>query len=104
MTRHPHRAGAGAGAAGPHALCLPENAPVYVSVQTDYVYDGMNPVQELGAAGPSAQVLTSLGVSEYNRRTDAAGPKDLLTDALGSGLALADESGQLKTTYQYEPY
>jgi len=73
-------------------------------VETGYVYDGINPVQELGATGASASLLTGLGVDEYYRRTDAAGSRDMLTDALGSVLALADEAGQVKTTYQYEPY
>ncbi|WP_323744871.1 RHS repeat domain-containing protein [Noviherbaspirillum soli] len=73
-------------------------------VQTGYVYDGINPVQELGATGTSASLLTGLGVDEYYRRTDAAGSRDMVTDALGSVLALADEAGQVRTTYQYEPY
>ncbi|WP_194714289.1 RHS repeat-associated core domain-containing protein [Noviherbaspirillum soli] len=73
-------------------------------VETGYVYDGINPVQELGAIGASASLLTGLGVDEYYRRTDAAGPRDMLTDALGSVLGLADGAGQVRTTYQYEPY
>ncbi|WP_194714285.1 RHS repeat-associated core domain-containing protein [Noviherbaspirillum soli] len=73
-------------------------------VQTGYVYDGINLVQELGTTGASASLLTGLGVDEYYRRTDAAGPRDMLTDALGSVLGLADEAGQVRTTYQYEPY
>ncbi|WP_194714283.1 RHS repeat-associated core domain-containing protein [Noviherbaspirillum soli] len=73
-------------------------------METGYVYDGINPVQELGATGASASLLTGLGVDEYYRRTDAAGPRDMLADALGSVLGLADGAGQVRTTYQYEPY
>ncbi|WP_194714287.1 RHS repeat-associated core domain-containing protein [Noviherbaspirillum soli] len=68
------------------------------------MYDGINPVQELGATGASASLLTGLGVDEYYRRTDAAGPRDMVTDALGSVLGLADGAGQVRTTYRYEPY
>ncbi len=37
-------------------------------------------------------------------RTDSAGTRDFLTDALGSTLALTDSSGALQTQYSYEPF
>lgn len=71
---------------------------------TQFLYDGVNPVQELAAGTPTANLLTGLGVDEYYTRTDAAGVRNYLTDALGSTMALADGSGTLQTSYTYEPF
>ncbi len=54
---------------------------------TDLVYDGLNPVEEIGAA-TTATLLTGLGIDEYFTRTDSGGTSALLTDALGSTVAL----------------
>jgi RHS repeat-associated protein len=48
--------------------------------------------------------LTGGGVDEYFTRTDAAGRHTLLTDALGSALALVDADGTVQTQYTYEPF
>ena len=43
---------------------------------TQFVYDGLNPVQELDGASPSnvtANLLTGLGTDEYFTRTDSWG-------------------------------
>ena len=61
-------------------------------VQTGFLYDGGNPVQELAGTTPVANLLPGLGIDEYFRLSDAPGPRDLLTDALGSTVALADAS------------
>ena len=53
---------------------------------------------------PRANLLTGLGVDETFSRTDASGPRHLLTDALGSTLALTDGAGAVQTSYSYEPY
>ncbi len=37
-------------------------------------------------------------------RTDSAGARSFLTDALGSTIALADPSGAITTSYSYEPF
>ena len=40
---------------------------------TSFLYDGLNPVQELQSGTPSANMLTGLGIDEYFQRTDASG-------------------------------
>jgi hypothetical protein len=62
---------------------------------TQYLYDGANPVQELSGSSASANLLAG-GVDEYFQRTDSAGARHFLTDALGSTLALADSTGALQ--------
>jgi len=66
--------------------------------------NGLNPVQELQAGAPSANMLTGLGIDEYLQRTDASGASSYLTDALGSTLALANPAGGLATSYTYDPF
>jgi RHS repeat-associated protein len=72
--------------------------------RTDFLYDGVNPVQELSGTSVTANILSGLRVDEYYTRTDARGTHTLLTDALGSTLALTDNAGTLSSTYSYEPY
>ena len=67
---------------------------------TQFLYDGLNPVQELQSGSASANLLTGLNIDEYFQRTDSAGTRDLLTDALGSTWGLADSSGTLQTRVQ----
>jgi RHS repeat-associated protein len=72
---------------------------------TNFLYDGWNFVQEQSSGGtPTANLLTGLGVDETLRRTDSAGARDLLTDALRGTLELADASGTLQTHYTFEPF
>jgi hypothetical protein len=55
---------------------------------TQYLYDGLNPIQELnGTGGVVANLLTGLGVDEYFARTDTA-TSTFLSDALGSTIGL----------------
>ncbi len=70
---------------------------------TQFLYDGITPVQEIGAAA-TAHLLTGLGIDEYFARSDVAGRRTLLTDALGSTVVLADDAGALQTQYAYEPF
>jgi RHS repeat-associated protein len=70
---------------------------------TQYLYDGANPVQEISGTTASANLLTG-GLDEYFQRTDSAGARSFLTDALGSTLALADSTGTLQTSYTFEPF
>ena len=74
------------------------------AVATGFVYDGINPVQELTGTTPKANLLTGPGVDAVFARTDSTGTKSFLTDALGSSLALSDAAGTLQTQYSYEPY
>jgi RHS repeat-associated protein len=71
---------------------------------TSFLYDGANPVQELSGATPTANLLTGLGVDQFLTRTDAAGTRDFLPDALGSTVALTDSTGVVQTSYTYEPF
>jgi RHS repeat-associated protein len=73
------------------------------SVLTDFVYDGLNPVRE-AVGSNTVDLLTGLGIDEYFVRTDASATRDLLTDALGSTVSLADSSGTVQTEYSYEPF
>jgi RHS repeat-associated protein len=71
---------------------------------TNYLYDDVNPVQELSGGSPTANLLTGLGVDEYFQRTDSSGPANFLTDALGSTIALTGPTGNMLAQYTYDPY
>ena len=73
-------------------------------VVTNYVYDGLNPVQEKNGGTVTANLLTGLGIDEFFTRTDGVGSRALLPDALGSTVALGDNTGTLQTQYTYEPF
>src|SRR5260370_16706695 len=70
---------------------------------TQFLYDGANPVQEISGTTASANLLTG-GVDEYFQRTDSAGARNFLMDALGSTLALADSAGAVQTSYTFQPF
>ena len=71
---------------------------------TQFLYDGLNPVQELQSGAPGANMLTGLGIDEYFQRSDCSGPRDYLSDILRSTLALTDSSGTIQTQYSYDPF
>ena len=71
---------------------------------TEFLYDGLNVVQEASGGMPIASLLTGLGIDEYFIRTAANGSQILLCDALGSTLGLLDANGVLQTEYTYEPF
>jgi len=73
---------------------------------TEFLYDGVNPVQESSGATVLANILTGLGIDELFTRTDVGGgvTSNLLTDALGSTVALADSSGAVQSENTYEPF
>jgi RHS repeat-associated protein len=75
---------------------------------TQFLYDGLNPVQELDGASPpnqTANLLTGLGIDEYFQRTDSVnGSLTYLTDILHSTLALASPSSSLVALYAYDPF
>jgi RHS repeat-associated protein len=73
-------------------------------VVTNFVYDGLNPAQEKNGATVTANLLTGLGIDEFFTRTDGVGVRALMTDALGSTVALGDGTGTLQTQYTYEPF
>jgi len=71
---------------------------------TNFVYDGLNPVQEKNGGTVTANLLTGLGIDEFFTRIDGVGSRALLPDALGSTVALGDNTGTLQTQYTYEPF
>jgi len=70
---------------------------------TQYLYDGMNAVQETqdGTVNP---ILTGLGADERFARNDVTGRTYFLTDALSSTLGLTDSTGAIRQQYSYDPY
>lgn len=71
---------------------------------TNFLYDGLSPVQEKAGATVNANLLTGLGIDEFFTRTDSVGVRSLMPDALGSTVALGDNTGTLQTQYTYEPF
>lgn len=71
---------------------------------TQFLYDGLNPVQELQNGAPSRNMLTGLGVDEFFQGTDPGGTYDYLSDILGSTVALTSISGSIQTQYLYQPF
>jgi YD repeat-containing protein len=71
---------------------------------TNFLYDGLNVVQEASGGTPTANLLSGLGIDDYFLRTDAHGAQILLFDALGSTLGLLDTNGVLQTEYTYGPF
>src|SRR5437870_1347153 len=72
-----------------------------------FLYDGLNPVQELDGSNPpnvTANLLNGLNIDERFARTDLSGTANFLTDELGSVIALANSSGAIATNYNYEPF
>jgi RHS repeat-associated protein len=72
---------------------------------TQFLYDGLNPVQELnGTPSVTANLLVGLRIDEYVTRSDSSGTVSLLNDALGSTLAVVGSGGTIGTTYTYQPF
>ena len=71
---------------------------------TSFLYDRINPVQELSGATVTANLVTGLAVDEIFSRTDSAGARYFVSDALRSTLALTDSTGTAETQYTYEPF
>jgi RHS repeat-associated protein len=71
---------------------------------TGFLYDGLNTKKELASGSPSANILPGLEIDEWLTRTDGAGARHFLVDAVGSTLALADGVGAVQTQYTYEPF
>jgi len=46
---------------------------------TNFLYDGVNAVQEFAGGTPSANLLTGLGIDEVFSRTDSLGTRSFLT-------------------------
>lgn len=74
-----------------------------VGTGTTFLYDGANAVQEVIGGTNTANSLSG-GIDEVFQRTDSVGARSLLSDALGSTLALTDSTGTAQTSYTFEPF
>jgi RHS repeat-associated protein len=73
------------------------------SASTNFLFDGVSPVQEQSGGSATANLLTD-GVDEHFTRTDATGTSTFLSDAIGSTIALTDSTGNSQVQYSYSPY
>jgi RHS repeat-associated protein len=73
---------------------------------TEFLYEGLNPIQETSGTTVVANILTGLRVDEFLTRTEVAAgtTSHFFPDALGSALASMDVTGTLQTEYTYEPF
>jgi RHS repeat-associated protein len=70
-----------------------------------YVYDGLDIVQEIENGLPSVNYIRTLNIDEPLARIKADGMvRYYQTDALGSVIASTDDIGVVKTTYVYDPF
>ena len=81
-------------------------AKVINGTTTEFLYDGLNPVQETSGATILANILPGFGIDEFLTRTDVAAgvTSTLLADALGSLVAVTDGAGVVRTEYNYEAF
>jgi RHS repeat-associated protein len=70
---------------------------------TEYQYDGNDIIAEIGGDAVGATYLRSLNIDEPFIRQGNA-DEYYHTDALGSILALSDQTGTVQSTYQYEAF
>lgn len=73
------------------------------STSTNFLFGGVNPVQEQSGGSVTANLLTG-GVDGHFTRTDASGTSNFLTDAVGGTVALTDSTGNSQVQYSYSPY
>ena len=75
-------------------------------VATGFLYDGLYPVHELTGTTTAvkASLMTGSGLDQFFARIDTAGTASMITDGLGSTIALAGANGAVATHYTYEPY
>jgi RHS repeat-associated protein len=73
-------------------------------VQTGYVYDGVNFVQEKSGSSVTANLITGLGADEWFARELSGNIRYPLSDALGSVIALTDTAQTTTTSYSYDAY
>lgn len=71
---------------------------------TEFVYDGIDSVQELADGTVAANLLLGPGTDEILQRSDAAGVHTRISDPLGSAVALLDAAGAVQSQYTYSPF
>ncbi len=73
-------------------------------VNIKYLYDGLDVIQEIQGTSKTNYIRT-LNIDEPLTRIKADGTiRHYVRDALGSIIALTDDSGVVKTTYTYDPF
>src|SRR5215469_5254497 len=73
------------------------------SQSTSFLFDGSNATQELSGSTVLANLLNG-GIDEIFNRADSGGTFTQLKDAQGSTVALVDFTGNIQTTYSYDPF
>jgi RHS repeat-associated protein len=72
---------------------------------TKYLYDGLDIIQEKQNGVVTANYIRGLNIDEHLARIKSDGTiRYYQTDALGSVIALTDDTGVVKTTYTYDPF
>ncbi|MEW6584409.1 MAG: RHS repeat-associated core domain-containing protein [Nitrospirota bacterium] len=72
---------------------------------TNYVYDGLDIVQEIENSLPLVNYIRTLNIDEPLARIKSDGSvRYYQQDALGTVIALTDETGTLRTQYSYDPF
>ncbi len=81
-------------------------SPTFQRSVTQFVYDRLNPVQELNSSGGvTANLLTGLNLDEFFTRTASSTTSTLLADALGSTIGLVTAAnGPIASSYTYQPF
>jgi len=73
------------------------------STTTSYRYDGDNAIVETQGLSV-VRILAGLGVDSALSRKSESVDETLLADALGTTIALTDDSGAVQTEYTYDPF
>ncbi len=74
-------------------------------VTTKYLYDGLDIIQEKDQSGAvTVNYIRTLNIDEPLTRIKGTTIRHYVTDALGSVIGLADDTGAMKTTYTYDPF
>ncbi len=75
-------------------------------ITTRYLYDGLDIIQEKNQSGAvTANYIRTLNIDEPLTRIKSDGTiRHYVTDALGSVIALTDDTGVVRTTYTYDPF
>jgi RHS repeat-associated protein len=72
---------------------------------TQYLYDGLDIVQEIENSVVTANYIRTLNIDEPLARVKADGSvRYYQQDALGSVIGLVDDTGAVKTQYAYDPF
>ncbi len=71
---------------------------------TDLLHDGPNVIQESVEGSVTANLLSGPSMDQLFSRTTAEGTDSYLTSLLGSVVALSNSSGEVETTYAYDPF